>query len=118
MPRARREIVPPRSTRPMSCRPRYLRRDRGWRYASKCRNINGLGTVQPPGAGVEHNDAIVRADGATRREAPRRRQRGTALGSRVDARRGLKLSGGSDELIVRDRYSPTMAVAQGAQHEP
>src|SRR5690348_11832954 len=89
------------------------------------KNVPGLGrkqifriAVEPAGAGVEYDDAVLRRERPARPERHERRERGAALGREVDAFVAGAAGGGVGDRVVAYRDGPPATLAERLEHEP
>src|SRR5256886_3480458 len=87
------------------------------RMCLKRRNINGLGPVEPPGAGIEDYDSIVRVQLPPRLELDGSRERSPAFRRGIDALERLQVPGCRSEERVRHRHGATPALPQRSEHQ-
>src|SRR6266702_6980617 len=87
------------------------------RMGPKRRNINGLAAVEPPGAGVEEHDALLRFDHAPCLELERGGERRPTLRRRIHPLERLELLRCGDELRVRHGDRVAAALPQRREHE-
>src|SRR5439155_12778410 len=87
------------------------------RMRLKRRNINGLGPVEPPGAGIEDHHPFVRVQLPTRLELDRSRERSPAFRRGIDALERLQVAGRRDEECFRHRHRPAAPLPQRSEHQ-
>src|SRR6266566_3827742 len=80
-------------------------------------NINGLGPVEPPGAGIEDHYAIVRVKRPPRLELDGSRERSSAFRRGVDPLQRLQVTRRRVYVSVRDRHRSAAALAQCSKHQ-
>src|SRR5256885_704712 len=85
---------------------------------AKSRNINSLGSVEPPSTSVEEHHALSSAELASPLQLYGTRQSRSAFGRSIDAFRRLQLICRGQQGFVADGDGAAFAVAQRAQHQP